>query len=330
MRRPHTRGRVCHTDGARANALRSIVSAAAVDTRRAVMLESGRIGGWRNGSAKDFGSLGCRFEPCPASHAGSTPPTQQMPYQDDTAAAILAAGLGTRMGSDLPKALLPLGDQCIVQHVVSSVLGAGITRVVVIVGRRGELVRQALGNHVSYAVQESQLGTAHALSCAREALRDFDGYLVTLYCDVPFVPPGLLQRLVRECAEHDAAAAMVTVELQEPDAYGRIIRAADGRVVGIKEAAGATADELAIKEINAGVYCFRAPLIFDIAAEIKPDPVKGEYYLTDAIGILAAGGHRIVVVKADDPAVVMGVNTPGEWEQAQRALRRRCANGGSG
>jgi bifunctional UDP-N-acetylglucosamine pyrophosphorylase/glucosamine-1-phosphate N-acetyltransferase len=160
------------------------------------------------------------------------------------------------------------------------------------------------------------------LTCAREALRDFDGYLVALYCDVPFIAPGLLQRLVRECAEHDAGAAMVTVEMAEPGAYGRIIRGADGRILGIKEAAGATADELAIKEINAGVYCFRAPLIFEIAAEIRPDPVKGEYYLTDAIGLLAAGGHRIVVVQADDPTVVMGINTPGEWQQAQRALRR--------
>jgi len=179
---------------------------------------------------------------------------QHMPDQEHTAAVILAAGLGTRMGSDLPKALLPLGDQCIVQHVVSAVLGAGITRVVVIIGHRGELVTQALGNHVSYAVQEPQLGTAHALTCAREALRDFDGYLVALYCDVPFIAPGLLQRLVRECAEHDAGAAMVTVEMAEPGAYGRIIRGADGRILGIKEAAGATADELAIKEINAGVY----------------------------------------------------------------------------
>jgi bifunctional UDP-N-acetylglucosamine pyrophosphorylase/glucosamine-1-phosphate N-acetyltransferase len=245
-----------------------------------------------------------------------------MSRKNHTAAAILAAGLGTRMGNDLPKALLRLGGECVVQRVLRSVLDAGIDRIVVIIGHRGELVQQVLGNHVSYAVQECQRGTAHALSCAREALRGFEGYLITLYCDVPFAPPELLRRLVRACAEHEAAAALVTVELDQPGAYGRIIRGPEGGVVGIKEAAGATPDELATREINAGVYCFRAPLIFDIAAEIEPDPVKGEYYLTDAIGLLAARGCRIAVIKAEDPAVVMGINTPAELEDAERTLRR--------
>jgi bifunctional UDP-N-acetylglucosamine pyrophosphorylase/glucosamine-1-phosphate N-acetyltransferase len=246
-----------------------------------------------------------------------------MSQENRTAAAILAAGLWTRMGSDLPKALLGLGGQSVVQRVVRSVLAAGINNIVVIIGHRGELVRQALGNDVRYAVQDCQRGTAHALSCARDALRDFEGYLVTLYSDVPFVPAYLLRRLVCECAARNAAASMVTVELDEPGAYGRILRAADGHVVGIREAAGATADELAVKEINAGIYCFQAPLIFEIAAEIRPDAVKGEYYLTDAIGLLAARGLEIAVVKAEDPAVVMGINTPAELEQAQLILQRR-------
>ena len=246
-----------------------------------------------------------------------------MSRDSNTAAAILAAGLGTRMGSDLPKALLSLGGRPIVKHVLDSVLAAQVDSIVVVVGHYGESVRAAIGNGVRYAVQEYQQGTAHALMCAREALRDFNGYLLTLYCDVPFVPPDLLRRLIAECAAQRAAAAMVTVELEQPGAYGRIMRDAQGKVVGIKEAAGATPEELAVKEVNAGIYCFQAPLVFDIAAEIRPDPVKGELYLTDAIGLLAARGHAIAVVKVEDPMIVMGVNTPAELEQAERALRGR-------
>ncbi|UCH34180.1 MAG: NTP transferase domain-containing protein [Armatimonadota bacterium] len=238
------------------------------------------------------------------------------------AAAILAAGLGKRMGSEMPKALVRLGGHPIAQHVLDAVLATGIDNIVVVVGRQGDLVRQALGNGVRYAVQACQRGTGDALMCSREALADFSGYLITLYCDVPFVPPDLLRRLVEECAARDAAAAMVTVELDDPGAYGRIIRDESDAVLGIKEAAGASPEELRIREVNAGIYCFRAPLIFDIAAEIKPDPVKGELYLTDAIGLLAAKGYTIAVAKVNDPAVVMGINTPAELAEAARTLRR--------
>jgi bifunctional UDP-N-acetylglucosamine pyrophosphorylase/glucosamine-1-phosphate N-acetyltransferase len=243
----------------------------------------------------------------------------------NVAAAILAAGLGKRMGSELPKALVSLGGRPIAQHVLDSVLATGVDRIVVVVGQQGELVRQALGNGVRYAVQACQRGTADALMCCREALGDFSGYLVALYCDVPFVPPDLLRRLVEECTAQGAAAAMVTVELDDPGAYGRIIRDGNGAVLGIKEAAGASPEELSIREVNAGIYCFQAPLIFDIAAEIKPDAVKGELYLTDAIGLLTAKGYKIAVAKVNDPAVVMGVNTPAELAAAERALRGMCS-----
>jgi bifunctional UDP-N-acetylglucosamine pyrophosphorylase/glucosamine-1-phosphate N-acetyltransferase len=238
------------------------------------------------------------------------------------AAAILAAGQGTRMGSDLPKALLDLGGRPIIGHVLDAVKAAGIEDIVVVIGHRGDLVQREIGNGVRYAVQDCQRGTAHALMCARPALADFSGYVFALYCDVPFVPVDLLQRLALECETMGAAAAMVTVELDEPSHYGRIIRDSAGHVIGIKEAAGATPEELAIKEINAGIYCFEAPLIFDIAAEIQPDPVKGELYLTDAIGLLAAKGYGVAVIKAEDPAVVMGVNTPAELEDARATMSR--------
>jgi bifunctional UDP-N-acetylglucosamine pyrophosphorylase/glucosamine-1-phosphate N-acetyltransferase len=248
-----------------------------------------------------------------------------MSHHCNVAAAILAAGLGKRMHSDMPKALIELGGRPIVQHVLASVVEAGVDNIVVVTGHRGGSVQQAIGNDVRYAVQECQRGTADALMCAREALRGFHGQLLTLYCDVPFVPSALLRRLAHECTAHGAAAAMVTVELEDPGAYGRIIRDQDRRVVGIKETAGASAIELAIKEVNAGIYCFQAPLIFEIVSEIEPDPVKNELYLTDAIGILARKCFPISVVKVDDPAVVMGINTRDELEQAERALRRMAS-----
>ena len=245
-----------------------------------------------------------------------------MPHDRNVAAAILAAGLGKRMHSDMPKALIELGGRPVVQHVLDSVVAAGVDNIVVVIGHKGELVQQALGHGVSCAVQESQRGTADALMCARGVLREFRGHLLALYCDVPFVPPVLLRRLIHECTAHGAAAAMVTVELDDPGAYGRVIRDDQGHVVGITEAAGADPSELAIKEINAGIYCFQAPLVFDIVSEIEPDLVKQELYLTDAIGILARKGYPISVVKVDDPAVVMGINTPEELAEAERALSR--------
>jgi len=241
--------------------------------------------------------------------------------RDDVAAVIFAAGLGTRMGSDQPKALLPLGGRPIVKHVLDSVVSAGIRKIVVVVGHQRAQVQRCIGNGVAYAEQECQKGTAHALMCAREALRDFRGRLITLYCDVPFVPPDLLGRLAAECAGPGVAASMVTVELEDPGAYGRIVRDRQGKVTAIREAAGAAAEQLAIKEINAGIYCFRAPLIFEVAAEIAPDPVKGELYLTDAIAILAGRGHEIAVIRARDPSVVMGVNTRAELEAAELVVQ---------
>jgi bifunctional UDP-N-acetylglucosamine pyrophosphorylase/glucosamine-1-phosphate N-acetyltransferase len=251
-----------------------------------------------------------------------------MSCERDVAAVILAAGLGTRMGSDQPKALLPLGGRPIVKHVLDAVVAAGIRRIVVVVGHQRALVQSCVGNGVTYAEQECQQGTAHALMCAREALRDFHGRLITLYCDVPFVPPDLLRCLAAACAAPGVAAAIVTVEIDQPGAYGRILRDGQGKVTAIREAAGAAAAQLAIKEINAGIYCFRAPLIFDVAAEIAPDPVKGELYLTDAIAILAGRGHEIAVIRASDPSVVMGVNTPAELAAAERLVRGITEAGG--
>lgn len=245
-----------------------------------------------------------------------------MSHQLETAAAILAAGAGTRMCNDLPKAMLSLGGRPIVEMVVNSARAAGVGKIVVVVGHGAESVRGALGDGVTYAVQDPLLGTAHALGCARPALQDFAGYLLTLHCDIPFVPPEMLTQLVQECAD-GAAAAMVTVELENPRAYGRILRDAEGRVTGIREVPGAGPEILAIKEINAAVYCFRAPLIFEVVAQIKQDQVKREYYLPDAIGILAARGHRVAVVKTDDPTLVMGINTPEEFAEAERALHGR-------
>ena len=246
-----------------------------------------------------------------------------MPDAPPTVAVVLAAGKGTRIACDVPKALLPLCGQPLVSHVIEAARGAGVDRVLVVVGHAAEQVTQAVGPDCLCALQREQKGSAHALLSCAEALAGYRGTVLVLYCDVPLLGADLLRDLLRLHRETGAAATLLSVVLDDPAAYGRILRGPGGEVLGIVEAKDATPVQRAIREINVGVYCFEAPLVFEILKEVRPNNVKGELYLTDAIGLLAQRGHRVAALTAGDTEAIAGVNTLEELAAVERAMLRR-------
>ena len=218
------------------------------------------------------------------------------------AVAILAAGQGTRMFSDLPKVLHPLAGRPLVDHVID--LALGIARphdVVVVVGHQADAVTKVVRERgVGVVLQDPQLGTGDALRVALEGLRNrpTDRILV-LSGDVPLLRPGTLHRLTG-AVEDGTAAALLSAVLDEPGAYGRVVCDADGTVRKVVEACDADPGQLSIREVNAGVYAFdRAPLV-EALAGLGTDNAQNEYYLTDVAAALRERGMAVAVVRLDE------------------------------
>jgi len=233
---------------------------------------------------------------------------------------ILAAGKGTRMKSDLPKALHPLGGKPLVMWVVEAARKLGAERIVAVVGHGREAVRDRLaGEALLFATQEPQLGTGHALLCAMERFSGFDGVVVVLSADVPAMKPQTLRRLLDERERTGAAMALLTCHMDPPGAYGRIIRE-DGQVTAIVEARDATAEQLKIQEINAGIYAFDAAFLAGALPRIAADNAQGEYYLTDLVAMAVGEGRAVAAVMIDDPIQIRGVNTVEELAALEKAM----------
>ncbi len=239
-----------------------------------------------------------------------------------TVGVILAAGQGKRMKSSLPKVVLPVGGVPMVEHVLHALVGAGVERCVAVVGRESQAIRAVLGDRVAYAVQPEPRGTGHALLQARPWVTHDDDVLV-LYGDTPLLTPEVLSGLLSRHRETGAAATLLTVELPDPTGYGRVLRGGDGRVERIVEEADATGDVRAVREVNAGIYCFRAAEVFPALEEVRPDNRQGEYYLVDVVPALRRRGLPVEAVLWADPLVVMGVNTRADLAAAEAVFRRR-------
>jgi bifunctional UDP-N-acetylglucosamine pyrophosphorylase/glucosamine-1-phosphate N-acetyltransferase len=238
---------------------------------------------------------------------------------------ILAAGLGTRMKSRKAKVLHRAGGKALVQHVVDT--AAQLTapeRIFVVVGHQADEVRKAVTTPgVRFIEQTEQLGTGHAVACGREALEGLDGYLTVLYGDGPLLRVETLRRLYEQEAAGDAAGVLLTAIMDDPTGYGRVIRDAHGRVVRVVEQKAATAEELAIREANMGIYCFRADLFWKHAGEMRPDNPAREYYLTDMAEILHRAGHKVEAMQIEDAREALGINTRVELADVDRLLRER-------
>jgi len=247
----------------------------------------------------------------------------------NTTVVILAAGLGTRMRSKQAKVLHRAGGLALVEHVVQAARAvAPAERIVVVIGHQAEAVENILKPWgVGFARQVEQKGTGHALKCARKELlkRDPDqtGLLMVLYGDTPLLSAATLKHLRETQEASGAAATLITTTLDDPTGYGRVIADAQGRVQEIVEHKAARPDQLAVKLINSGIYCFKTALLWKHIEEIEANNPANELYLTDMAAILAKHGHMVRHMHITDPSELLGINTRVELADADRILRAR-------
>ena len=240
------------------------------------------------------------------------------------AAVILAAGKGKRMKSDLPKVLHQVGGRPIIEYVVKTAKSLKPDRIIVVVGHRGQMVKDFLKPYqVDIAWQKELLGTGHALVQTRSLLSDFHGTLLVLCGDVPFLRSETISKLIQTHRKAQASATVLTALLEDPEGYGRIIRGADGSVEKIVEHKDATPGERMEKEINTGTFCFDSRFIFPALDQVEKENEQGEYYLTDVVKILRKGNHKIAAFQAKNPQETMGINS---FEQL-RQMEALLANG---
>ncbi|HNT54887.1 MAG TPA: bifunctional UDP-N-acetylglucosamine diphosphorylase/glucosamine-1-phosphate N-acetyltransferase GlmU [Anaerolineaceae bacterium] len=235
---------------------------------------------------------------------------------------ILAAGQGVRMRSTLPKVLHAIGGRPLLQHVLLAVAGAGLTEPVVVVGHGAEAVRTVAGGAVRCVTQLQQLGTANAVQAAEELLSGKTDLVLVVNGDMPLLTSATLSRLVDLQRENPGPLTLLTLITPDPRGFGRIVRDAAGAVQAIVEEAQATPEQLAITELNAGAYCFRASWLWDALRSIPLSP-KGEYYLTDTVSLAVSSGLSVQAVCLADPVEAMGINTRIHLAEAEALLRRR-------
>lgn len=248
-----------------------------------------------------------------------------------SAVVVLAAGAGTRMVSDIPKVLHAVGGRSMLAHALHAAFGAAPEHLVAVVGRDRDRIApavtelaEAVGRGVDIAVQEHQLGTGHAARCGLSAVPDdFAGVVVVTSADTPLLDAATLADLTAAHRAAPGAVTVLTTALPDPTGYGRILRGADGQVVGIVEQADATASQRDIREVNTGVYAFDIAALRSALDRLSSDNAQRELYLTDAVGIVAGDGHAVHARRIDDAALVAGVNDRVQLAAAAAELNRR-------
>ena len=241
----------------------------------------------------------------------------------ELAVVILAAGQGTRMKSDLPKVLHPLAGRPLVTHAVEMARALAGDRPVLVVGHRAEAVREAVGDSAVFVEQTEQLGTGHAVLQARQALRGQSDLVLVTYADMPLLTTETLLRLVERQRENPGPLSILTVVADDPRGFGRVMRDESDAVVQVVEEAVAAPEQLAIRELNVGVYCFDADWVWTHVDRIPLSLPKQEYYLPDLIGMAVAEGLRVEAVATEDAAEALGINTRVHLAEAESVLRRR-------
>jgi bifunctional UDP-N-acetylglucosamine pyrophosphorylase/glucosamine-1-phosphate N-acetyltransferase len=239
-----------------------------------------------------------------------------------TTPVILAAGQGTRMKSALPKLLHALCGKPMVLHALDGARAAGTETPVVVLGHGADRVREAVGEAVRFVVQQQQLGTGHAVLQTESLLRGESDLVLVTYGDMPLLRAETLRELVESQARNPGPVTLLTVVAGDPRGFGRILRGSDGNVAAIVEEAAASPDQLQIRELNVGAYCFRADWLWDALHRI-PVSEKGEYYLTDTVELAVAAGLPVGAVALDDISETIGINTRVDLADAEAALRRR-------
>ena len=233
--------------------------------------------------------------------------------------AILSAGKSTRMQAKKSKLLFKLHGKPVVCHVTDACRNAGIKDIILIVGHNADEIKRATGNKFKYALQDPPLGTGHAVMCARnQLLNDYDGAVVVLTGDAPFITPQVIRNLIQHHEENKAAATLLTTVFENPPPYGRVIRNRQGKVLRIVEDKDASESERAIKEVTTSHYCFDARQVLPLLDKISNHNAKQEYYLTDIVAILAKHKKKIVTLPVENPLLLVGINTRTDLQEAKK------------
>lgn len=239
---------------------------------------------------------------------------------------VMAAGLGTRMKSKRAKVLHELGGAPLIAHVVRAAQALDPRSIIVIVGHQAEEVEQAVlaeaGELASFVIQAKQRGTGDAVESARSRLEGSDSLVLVLSGDVPMIKVATLQNLIEHHNQAGAACTILSVRLEVPTHYGRIIRDENNSFRKIVEERDTNEEERQVKEINSGIYCFEANDLFRALRKVEPANEQGEYYLTDVPGIILSSGGKVCVYLHNDAREVYGVNTRAELAEFENLIRR--------
>lgn len=252
-----------------------------------------------------------------------------MPHGEPLDVLIMAAGLGTRMKSNCAKVLHKLDGRPLISHVCRAALQLEPRSVYVVVGHQAAEVQAAVKkeftsqpDRFAFVQQREQRGTGDAVMAAEDILRGNNGTVMVLSGDVPLVKPATLTKLIAAHSRHTAACTLMSVRLENPTGYGRVVKNDAGEFVKIVEQKDASDEERQIREINVGIYCFENTKLFAALKQIKPTNSQGEYYLTDVPGILKSQGDTIAVYQHNDAREVSGINTRAELAEFENLVRR--------
>ncbi len=240
-------------------------------------------------------------------------------------AIILAAGESTRMLTQMPKVLHEVCGRPMLAYVLDACRQASVEKIYVVIGCGKERVIERFNGQddICWVEQLEQKGTADAVMCCKEHLTQFEGEVLVLCGDGPLVRAETLKKLIEKHEAEHSAATLATVVLDSPSGYGRIFRDEKGDVQEIVEERDCSEEQRVIKEVNPSYYCFQKEILFEALEKVRPDNVKNEYYLTDAVRLILAMGHKVSAVQAVGPEDAMSVNSREQLCKVNEIMQRR-------
>lgn len=238
-------------------------------------------------------------------------------------AVILAAGQGTRMKSKMPKVIHKVLDKSMVEYAISAAREAGADEICIVVGHGADQVKAAINEDVTFVTQDKQLGTGHAVKCAKNFI-GLEGQTLILFGDTPLITGSTLNNLVKHHRENNNGVTVLSTVVEDSTGYGRIVRDANGNFVKSVEHKDATKSEREIKEINSGMYVYDSALLFETLDLINNNNAQGEYYLPDTLTIIKNMGERNVdAMITEDFEEIMGVNSRRQLADATKVIQKR-------
>lgn len=237
-------------------------------------------------------------------------------------AVILAAGKGTRMKSDLPKVVHTVNGKPMVEYVIEAAKGAGALEVCLVVGYKSDVVKENVTSSVEYAMQTEQLGTGHAVKCAKDFIGT-EGETLILFGDTPLITGDTLKRLVEYHRQHENKVTVLSAIVENPTGYGRIIRDKDGSFLKSVEHKDASSKELLSKEVNSGMYVFDAKELSLALDKLTTNNAQGEYYLPDTLTIIKEKGFKVDAYVLENAVEMTGVNDQEQLKEVEKIVLQR-------